>query len=257
MKQHHGLNAVTVSVIVPAFNEDRTIVSVLEAVRAQHVPGVSFEVLIVDDGSTDDTLTLLRDNPQLYDRLITLPDNRGKGAAVRAGLEAATGEVVLFQDADLEYDPAEFETLLGPVLHHDAELVIGSRMLGPRYTRVHYFWHKLGNSVITLLFNILNNTTFTDVYSGYLLFRRRLLDPAELATRGWEQQAEILGKTVGRAEKIYEVPVSYAGRTYAEGKKIKAYHAAAIIWVMLRVRLFGRHSRTGTGAAAKQKETAS
>ena len=158
---------------------------------------------------------------------------------MRAGLDAATGDVVLFQDADLEYDPAEFANLLGPVLHHGAELVIGSRMLGPRYTRVHYFWHKLGNGVITLLFNILNNTTFTDVYSGYLLFRRALLAPEELATRGWEQQAEILGKTVRRADRIYEVPVSYAGRTYAEGKKIKAYHVVAIIWIMVRVRLFG------------------
>ncbi len=241
MNHCRGMTAVTVSVIVPAFNEDRTIITVLEAVRAQKVDGATFEVIVVDDGSTDGTPALLRDHPNLYERLITLPYNRGKGAAVRAGLDAANGDVVLFQDADLEYDPSEFANLLNPVLHHGAELVIGSRMLGPRYTRVHYFWHKLGNTVITLLFNILNNTTFTDVYSCYLLFRRGLLDPAELATRGWEQQAEILGKTVRRAERIYEVPVSYAGRTYAEGKKIKAYHVVAIIWVMVRVRLFGRH----------------
>lgn len=256
MSERHGMTPVTVSVIVPAYNEDRTILSVLETVRAQKVDGASFEIVVVDDGSRDGTPDLLRDNPALYDRLITLQRNRGKGAAVRAGLEAATGDVVLVQDADLEYHPSEFASLLEPIIHHDAELVIGSRMLAPRYTRVHYFWHKLGNGCITLLFNLLNNTTFTDVYSGYLLFRRDLLAPGELTTDGWEQQAEILSKTVRRAHRLFEVPVSYAGRTYAEGKKIKAWHVLAIVWVMLRVRLFGRGVRpeaadTREGEAAR------
>ena len=114
---------------------------------------------------------------------------------------------------------------------------MGSRMVAPEYTRVSYFWHKLGNRTITFIFNIINNTTFTDIYSCYLLFRRRLVNPDELQTEGWEQHAEILSLAVARGEKLYEVPISYHGRTYAEGKKIKAYHAAAIIWTILKRRI--------------------
>jgi len=225
-----------VSIIVPAYNEEATILAVLEAIRRQSVAGVTFEIVVVDDGSTDRTGALLESHPRLYDRLVR-KSNGGKGSAVRAGLKEATGDYVLFQDADLEYDPADYAKLLLPVIRFDADVVMGSRFVAPEFTRVYYFWHKIGNSLITLIFNALHNTTFTDIYSCYLLFRRHLINPNELASDGWDQHAEILSRVVARAGNMYEVPISYHGRTYEEGKKIKAYHAASVIWRILATRV--------------------
>jgi glycosyltransferase involved in cell wall biosynthesis len=218
----------TASILVPAFNEERTIVALLTSVRAQHIAGVELEIIVVDDGSSDGTVTRLEARPDLYDRLLKRPRNGGKGAAVRDGLLAASGEYVLFQDADLEYDPADYARLFAPVLSRDADVVLGSRLSGSPMTRVHYFWHKVGNHGLTLLFNALNNTTFTDIYSCYVLFRRELIDPLALTTSGWQQQAEILSRLVQRAQAIYEVPISYYGRSYTEGKKIRAVHALSV-----------------------------
>jgi glycosyltransferase involved in cell wall biosynthesis len=227
----------TVSIIIPAYNEEKTIIQVLKQVQAQQSDTISLEVIVVDDGSTDGTAKLIEANRKLVAHYIRQPQNRGKGAAVKAGLQAATGDFVLFQDADLEYNPVDYGKMFKPLQLFDADVVMGSRMVAPEYTRVSYFWHKLGNRTITFIFNIINNTTFTDIYSCYLLFRRRLVNPDELQTEGWEQHAEILSLAVARGEKLYEVPISYHGRTYAEGKKIKAYHAAAIIWTILKRRI--------------------
>ena len=229
---------IDLTILIPAYNEEATILELLGRVADQTIEGVEIEVLVVDDGSTDRTVELLEQNPGLYTRLIKRPRNGGKGAAVRDGLREATGDYVLFQDADLEYDPAEYTRLLMPVLKHDADIVMGSRMLAPPYTRVSYFWHKVGNRLITFVFNILNNTTFTDVYSCYLLYRRDLVDPKDLVTEGWEQHAEILSRAVAKAKAMYEVPITYYGRTYEEGKKIRAHHAIAVIWTILVRRLF-------------------
>ncbi len=226
------------SVIVPAYNEEATILTVLERVNEQQIDGVEIEVVVIDDGSTDETGALLEANSGLYAELIRLPSNRGKGEAVKAGLERASGDYVLFQDADLEYDPADYAKLLAPVLRFGADMVIGSRVLAPAYTRVHYFWHKRANQFLTLLFNVLHNTTFTDVYSCYLLYRRELVDPRALRSMGWAQHAEILGRVVSRGAAFFEVPVSYNGRTYREGKKIRARHflsvLAMIVWSRFR-----------------------
>ena len=165
-----------------------------------------------------------------------MPENGGKGAAVKAGLEQATGDYVLFQDADLEYDPDDYAKLVVPVLRHDADLVIGSRMLAPPYTRVHYYWHKRANEMLTTLFNLLHNTTFTDIYSCYLLYRRSLVDAGELRTKGWEQHAEILGLAVRRGKVYYEVPITYSGRSYEEGKKIRARHVWSVVGEIFRGR---------------------
>ncbi len=229
----------TVSVIVPAYNEERTISIVLERVRAQKVKGFDFEIIVIDDGSSDSTVAVLESNPHLFDRLVKQPTNGGKGAAVIAGLGVATGEFILFQDADLEYDPNEYEALLQPVRDFEADLVMGSRFVAPRYSRVHYFWNMVGNRTITLLFNVLNNTTFTDIYSCYLLYRRSLLDPSVLQSRGWDQHAEILFMATARAKVMYEVPISYHGRSYEEGKKIRARHAIGVIWMIIKKRFFG------------------
>jgi len=226
----------TVSIVVPAYNEQATIVELLTKVREQKVDGVRFEVIVVDDGSTDGTGTLLAKHPALYDALVTQPKNMGKGAAVLAGLQIATGQYVLFQDADLEYSPSYYQALLHPVLAFGADIVMGSRFMAAQYVRVQFFWHKIGNKVITTIFNLLFNTTFTDIYTCYLLYRRELVKPGELRTRGWEQHAEILCRAVRQAKAIYEVPVSYHGRSYEEGKKIRAAAAFPVILTILRCR---------------------
>jgi glycosyltransferase involved in cell wall biosynthesis len=199
---------------------------------------VTFEIIVIDDGSRDKTVSLLQDRPELYSELIVLLVNGGKGAAVKAGLGAASGDYILFQDADLEYDPEDYEKLMLPVLKFGADLVLGSRFVAPQYTRVSYFWHKIGNKLVTFLFNLLNNTTFTDIYSCYLMYRRSLLAPEQLITTGWEQHAEILSRVFTSAKSVYEVPISYRGRTYEEGKKIMAHHVISVTWTIVVRRFF-------------------
>jgi len=225
-----------VSILIPAYNEQATIIEILVHVNRQVVDGVEFEVIVIDDCSKDRTVELLETHPGLYSKLIKQAQNGGKGAAVKAGLAEATGEYVLFQDADLEYDPDDYEKVLSPVLRFEADVVMGSRMIASPVTRVSYFWHRAGNHFITFMFNILNNTTFTDVYSCYLLYRRSLVDPDHLQTTGWEQHAEILTRAVRAGKGFYEVPISYYGRTYEEGKKIRAHHTIAVIWTMITKR---------------------
>ncbi|MDH5747895.1 MAG: glycosyltransferase family 2 protein [Rhodospirillales bacterium] len=229
---------ITVSILIPTYNEQATILNILHRVNDQKIEGVTFEIIVIDDGSSDNTMELLEGNPGLYSQLIRREKNGGKGAAIHTGLNAATGDFILFQDADLEYDPADYGKLLLPILRHGAEVVMGSRLVASEYTRVSYFWHRVGNKLITFIFNIFNNTTFTDIYSCYLVYRRALLDPGSLKTFGWEQQAEILSRIMKTAKVIYEVPISYHGRTYDEGKKIKAYHAIPVIWTILWRRIF-------------------
>jgi len=219
-----------VSVVIPAYNEEAFILKVLEAVARQQSDECHYEVIVVDDGSIDRTVEVVRSRPDLYSQLVVQPQNGGKGAAVKAGLARASGEFVLIQDADLEYDPSDYPKLILPLKKGDADMVMGSRLVAPPMTRVSYFWHKVGNRLITLLFNVTYNTTFTDIYCGYLLYRRTLLDPAELMTFGWEQHAEMLARLVKRATHIYEVPVSYFGRTYAEGKKIRALDVLPVLF---------------------------
>jgi len=227
-----------VTILIPAYNESATIIQLLERVNQQNVDGFALEILVIDDGSTDGTRDLLDARPDLYTRLIKRPQNGGKGAAVVNGLAEATGDYILFQDADLEYDPGEYSKLFAPVSRFGAELVIGSRFIAPEYTRVSYFWHKFGNRVLTFVFNILNNTTFTDIYSCYLMYRRDLVDPDTLKAMGWDQHAEILSIAVANGKAFYEVPVSYHGRGYEEGKKIRAHHGIGVILTILRKRLF-------------------
>jgi glycosyltransferase involved in cell wall biosynthesis len=227
---------IKVSIIIPVYNEEHTIIKVLQTVASQTVDGFTFEVIVVNDGSTDSTEVLLEKRKDLYYKVLTLPNNSGKGAAVKKGISEASGDYVLFQDADLEYDPTDYNILLLPIKEFSADVVIGSRLSAPPYTRVHYFWHKLGNRLITLIFNLLNNTTFTDVYSGYLLCRRGLFDCDRLKCMGWGQHAEILSKSIKNSNIIYEVPIRYRGRSYIEGKKIKATDIFAVIWAIFRYR---------------------
>lgn len=222
---------IKITILVPVFNESKTVIEILKNIRNQIIKldKVIVEVIVINDFSTDSTLSILEDNPDLYNIIINQPRNMGKGAAVIAGLKAATGKYILVQDADLEYSPEDYPTLFKPVLNFNADIVIGSRFLAPAWTRVNYFWHKIGNMTITLLFNVLNNTTFTDIYTGYILFRKDLLDGSSLKRHRWDQQAEILSIICPKARAIYEVPITYSGRTYNEGKKIRAFDIIPVI----------------------------
>ena len=227
-----------ISIIIPAFNEENTIIPLLNKVDKVKIEGVQKEIIVIDDASKDNTLNLLKNNNTLYNKLIEFKQNKGKGAAVKSGLEKATGDYILFQDADLEYDPNDYIKLLEPVIRFNADIVIGSRLSAPQLTRVYYFWHKFGNKFITFVFNILNNTTFTDIYSCYLLFKSELIKPENLITNGWEQQAEILSLIVDKGNAFYEVPINYYGRTYDEGKKIRAYNAIAVLFTIFKKKFF-------------------
>ena len=204
--------------------------------RAQKFDDVTLQVVVIDDGSSDGTRKALEARPDLYDVPVFLDQNGGKGAAVKAGLGAATGDYILFQDADLEYDPVDYHALFEPMVRFDADMVLGSRFLAPRYIRVFYFWHKVGNKVITTFFNLLNNTTFTDLYSCYVMYRRSLLQPNDLKSSGWEQHAEIICDVLKSADQVYEVPISYHGRSYEEGKKIRAHHVIPVLGMIVKKR---------------------
>ena len=227
-----------ISIIIPAFNEEDTIIEILNSVNEQNNEDFELEIIVIDDNSTDLTRQLLEDNEVLYTKLIKLEKNLGKGGAVREGLKNATGTYVLFQDADLEYSPVEYKKIFKIIDEFHADVIIGSRFLSPEFTRVHYFFHKLGNKFITGLFNLIYNTTFTDIYSCYLCFKRDLVDPNKLKSNSWSQQAEILATTVKASRIFYEVPISYSGRTFEEGKKIKARHTFSVIYMILKKRLF-------------------
>ncbi len=229
---------IKLSIIIPAYNEENTIIKILEKVADAQIERVTKEVIVIDDCSTDKTLNLLEKNRNLYDELIKLPKNSGKGEAVKKGLIKASGQYILFQDADLEYDPKDYKKLLEPVLLFDADLVIGSRLSASQLTRVYYFWHKVGNKFITFLFNIMNNTTFTDIYSCYIIFKADLINPNNLLTSGWEQHAEILSTIVSKSSSFYEVPVNYYGRTYEEGKKIRPHNAINVLLTIILKRIF-------------------
>tara|TARA_B000000557_G_C20801683_1_gene455843 strand:+ start:513 stop:1202 length:690 start_codon:yes stop_codon:yes gene_type:complete len=226
-----------ISVIVPVFNEEKTIIELLTKVNKQNTENFSLEVIVVNDCSTDNSGELIQENEELYSQYIELSQNMGKGGAVREALISASGEYVLFQDADLEYNPEDYKNIFTAIKNYNPDVVIGSRFLSPQYTRVHYYFHKVGNKVITFLFNLLYNSTFTDIYSCYLCFRRTLIDPKKLKSNGWDQQAEILATVVKKSNVHYEVPISYSGRTFDEGKKIKGRHIFKVIMMIFKKRL--------------------
>ena len=224
---------IELSILVPVYNEEDLIIKTLKKLN-ENVQSIGLsEIIVVSDGSTDHTNSILEENPNLYTRLICLKENKGKGAAVKAGLEVSTGTFVLIQDADAEYDPTEIPRLWLLTKNLELDLLATTRFSGSDITRVHYFWHKIGNRFITLLFNLRNNTTFTDIYSGYLIFRRKLVIAEELKYDSWGQQAEILKVIVNKSNRIYETPISYFGRTYSEGKKIRASSTLNVIKAIL------------------------
>lgn len=231
---------VTVSVVIPTYNEEATIGKVLEAVRAVRVEGVEFEVVVVDDGSRDATRALCRGPlAPLIDQFVEQPSNQGKGAALRAGIAAATGDVILIQDADLEYSPREYPKLLGPILNDRADVVLGSRFAGSEEHRVVYFWHMVGNRFLTLLSNVMTDLNLTDMECGYKVFRAEILKGIELTEDRFGFEPEVVAKVAKRKCRIYEVGVSYHGRTYAEGKKIGVKDGFRAIYAIAKHNLLG------------------
>jgi glycosyltransferase involved in cell wall biosynthesis len=218
------------SVIIPAFNERETIVDVIKAVRKSGVK--SIEIIVVDDGSTDGTIELLTKNKQKIDQLIFRETNGGKGAALQDGIKAANGDIAIIQDADLEYDPIEFSKLIAPILEGKADVVYGSRFIGGHAHRVVYFWHYVGNVLLTLLSNIANNLNLTDMETGYKAFRRDLLQNLQLTENSFGIEPEITAQVAARKARIYEVGISYHGRTYEEGKKIGLKDFFRALWVI-------------------------
>jgi len=223
------------TVVIPVYNERETIRRIVERVLAAEVPGVVIDVIVVDDHSTDGTRRVLESldgQPRL--RLITHERNRGKGAALRTGFAAAGGEAVLVQDADLEYDPADYPRLLAPLLDGRADVVFGSRFAGGQTHRVLYFWHAAGNRLLTLLSNMLTNLNLTDMECGYKVFRRSVLERITIREDRFGVEPELTAKVARLRVPIYEVGIAYHGRTYEEGKKIGWRDGLRALWCIAK-----------------------
>jgi len=208
-----------VSIVIPCYNEKNTIEKIVEAVRSALIQ--SKEIIVVDDCSQDGTQAVLKEKlSQMVDRIIYHPANRGKGAALRSGFAAATGDIILVQDADLEYSPEDYPLLLEPIMSGKADAVFGSRFMGGRPHRVLFFWHMVGNRFLTLLSNIFTNLNLTDLETGYKAFKAPVIKSIQIEEDRFAVEPEIIAKLARSRCRIYEVGISYSGRTYAEGKKV-------------------------------------
>jgi len=223
------------SVIVPVYNERNTVVEVLRRMRAVELPdGIDREIIVVDDGSTDGTRDVLNQLSDSTVRIILHDHNRGKGAAVRTGIEVASGDYVLIQDADLEYDPEDWPKLVAPVTRGRARVVYGSRFTGERRNML--FLHWIGNRMLSFVTNVLYNTTLSDMETCYKLVDRSLLLDLELRCNRFDIEPEITAKILKRRIRIYEVPISYTGREFDEGKKITWRDGFAALWTLAKFR---------------------
>jgi glycosyltransferase involved in cell wall biosynthesis len=228
-----------ISFLVPAYNEGATIGEVLDRIDAL---GLDRQVIVVDDGSTDETAAVVERRLSDSDGLVLVRHerNRGKGAAIRSAIERIDGDIAVIQDADMEYDPEDVPGLIEPIVRGKADVVYGSRLSGGRPQRAYLFWHLVGNRFLSLLTNLLFNTTLSDMETGYKAFRAEVLRSLDLREDDFGIEPEITAKVCLRGLRIYELPIAYYGRTYAEGKKITWRDGVKALRVLLRVRLTGR-----------------
>jgi|TARA_B110000914_G_C15397322_1_gene415441 glycosyltransferase involved in cell wall biosynthesis len=225
-----------VSIVIPCFNEVETIEKIVQAVLS--VPLTNREIIIVDDSSTDGTKEILSTKiKDLVDKIILHESNQGKGAALRSGFANVTGDVVVIQDADLEYNPQEYPILLQPILDGKADVVYGSRFNGGQAHRVLYFWHYVGNQILTLLSNMFTNLNLTDMETGYKAFRIEILKQIKIEENHFGVEPELTAKFAKLGCRIYEVGISYNGRTYKEGKKINWKDGVQALWCILKYNL--------------------
>lgn len=227
-----------ISIVVPCYNEKDTIEEIIHAIRA--APLDDKEIIVVDDCSKDGTREVLTEKlAQAVDQVIYHPENRGKGAALRTGFAAARGEIILVQDADLEYSPSEYPLLLEPIIAGHADVVFGSRFMGGRPHRVVFFWHMVGNRFLTLLSNIFTNLNLTDMETCYKAFRASIIQSIQIEENRFGFEPEITAKLAKKRCRIYEVGISYNGRTYDEGKKINWKDGLRAIYAILKYNIRG------------------
>jgi len=225
------------SVIIPCYNERNTIRSLVDAVRRS--PYDNKEIIIVDDGSTDGTRDVLsQEIAPFVAKILYHEKNKGKGAALKTGIHAATGDIILIQDADLEYDPMEYPNLLNPILQNQADVVFGSRFLGGKPHRVLYFWHRVGNGFLTLISNMFTNLNLTDMETCYKVFRREIIQGIRIEENRFGFEPEIVAKVAKTRCRIFEVGISYYGRTYKEGKKIGWKDGFHALYCILKYNVF-------------------
>jgi glycosyltransferase involved in cell wall biosynthesis len=228
---------VKVSFLIPAYNEAATIEEVIT--RVSELP-FDKQLIVIDDGSTDETPAILERLAAGRDDMVLIRQaNAGKGAALRAGIPRIDGDITVIQDADMEYDPAEVPSLIAPIEDGVADVVYGSRLSGGRPQRAYLFWHLMGNRFLSIVTGVLFNTTLSDMETGYKAFRSEVIKSLDLREDSFAIEPEITGKICRRNLRIYELPISYYGRTYAEGKKITWRDGIKALWVLVRVRLFG------------------
>ena len=227
-----------ISIIIPCYNEEKTISKIIKKVENFNL--FNKEIIIIDDGSIDNTKKILselsKENKDL--KIYYHESNEGKGASLKTGIKKASGDIILFQDADLEYDPEDYEKLINPFLKADADVVYGSRFLGGDYVRIHFFWHYVANKLLTLVTNILTNLNMTDMETGYKLFKRDVIQSINIKENFFGVEPEITVKLAKKKYIFYEVPISYSGRSYEEGKKITLKDAFIAIYCIFKYRFF-------------------
>jgi glycosyltransferase involved in cell wall biosynthesis len=227
------------SVVIPCYNEKNTVRNIVEAVKASPVPDM--EIIIVDDCSVDGTKEILRNEIEpLVDKIIYHVINKGKGAALRTGFKHATGDIVIIQDADLEYNPQEYPQLISPIVEAKADVVYGSRFIGGQVRRVLYFWHMVGNRFLTLLSNMFTNLNLTDMETCYKVFRREVIQEIDIRENRFGFEPEITAKIAHKKLRVYEIGITYSGRTYEEGKKINWKDGLKAIYCILKYNIFCR-----------------